>query len=198
MAMPASGNIAIISAPQTCGSICASVAQTVGSLAALGADACKSTPVCMRNFYNYVGPASTRGVGFCQISCAGACNTASICNTICVCTPSALVAGQCYIITLNHCLTSNTQTGSRSCLILCCNGTALYNCDVSLGSTANFSCTFTLCDTQTLCFMQCAIHPVAGGTGLSCVCTCITTISNSTPAHGLFANTGAACIIFTC
>ena len=53
--MPASGSIGIISAPQTNGSICTVVGQTTGSLLALGADACKTKPVSMRNFYSYVG-----------------------------------------------------------------------------------------------------------------------------------------------
>jgi hypothetical protein len=198
--MPASGSIGIISAPQTNGSICTVVGQTIGSLLALGADARKAKPVCMRNFYSYVGPAASVGVGFCQISTAGACGTSTICNTICICVPSStpMVAGQCYNITLNHCLTSNTQSGSRSCIILCCNGSALYNCSVSLGGTTNFSCTFTMCDTQTICFMQCSIHPVPGGTGLSCTNTTVTNVTNASPAHGLFANTGAGCLIFTC
>lgn len=53
MAMPASGSIAIISAPQTCGSICAAVGVASGSLSTLSVAAGKTAPHCMREFYGY-------------------------------------------------------------------------------------------------------------------------------------------------
>ena len=53
MAMPTSGSIAIISAPQTCGSICAAVGVASGSLSTLSVAAGKTAPHCMREFYGY-------------------------------------------------------------------------------------------------------------------------------------------------
>jgi hypothetical protein len=53
--MPTSGSIAIISAPQTCGSICAAVGIASGSLSTLSVAAGKSAPHAMREFYGYSG-----------------------------------------------------------------------------------------------------------------------------------------------
>lgn len=66
MAMPTSGCIAIKSAPQTCGSICAAVVQggggASGSLSALSVSAGKSAPHCMREFYGYSPPTGSISV----------------------------------------------------------------------------------------------------------------------------------------
>ena len=53
MPMPASGCIAIISAPQTCGSICAAVGCASGSLLTLSAAAGPSQTGAMSDFYGY-------------------------------------------------------------------------------------------------------------------------------------------------
>ena len=58
MAMPLSGTIAIISAPQTCGSICAAVGCASGSLLALSVAAGKTAPHSMTEFYGYSNPNS--------------------------------------------------------------------------------------------------------------------------------------------
>ena len=71
MAMPASGSIAIISAPQACGSICAAVGCASGSLTTLSVAAGKSAPHCMREFYGYASSVDidyNGGTYICSIS----------------------------------------------------------------------------------------------------------------------------------
>lgn len=196
MAMPATGSIAIISAPQTCGSICASVAQSTGSLLALGADACKTLPISMASFHSYVGPATYHAIGFCLMSQTGTNGVSnSVTNCNCVCSNVAAIAGQCYNITLNHCLCSTNCTGGRAIVCLCCNSATLYGCTVLAGSTgAGFSCTFNVHGGDTICIYALALHGAPGvGTPASCVRSCITSISNASPAYGLFCKGAASC-----
>jgi hypothetical protein len=199
MGMPASGSIAILNNTlQTCSSICASVLGGSGCLTDLSIVAGKEAPHCMREFYSFCRETSYKCVGLNQISTAGTNGTASICRTDCICSNPAMSTDQCYTVTICHCLCSNTQTGSQSFACACCNSTSLYSCirNNTLGAI-NFSCSFLVVAGDTICVKMCAIHPVAGGTGISCAFVCITAVS---PTRGLFcrATSPITCTIFTC
>jgi hypothetical protein len=197
MAMPASGTIAIISAPQTCGSICAAIGCASGSLSTLSVVAGKTAPHAMTEFYGYTN--TYKQIGLCNISAAGTNGTSSRCSTDCICSNSAMVAGQCYTITLCHTMCANTCTGSLSCIIVYCNGSGKYSCSRSNTNcaTVTFSCSFAITSSDTACIMQCAVHGVAGGTGISCACSCITSVAATL---GLFCKTTGCsdCCVYTC
>jgi hypothetical protein len=200
MAMPASGNIAIINNTlQTCSSLCASVLGSTGSLLDASVIAGKTAPHAMSEFYSFCRENSYKCVGLNQISAAGSNGTASVCSTDCICSTSAMVADQCYTITICHCLCTNTCTGSAAYARGCCNSASLYSCTKSNTSSgwSTFSCTFNVIQGDTICVMICAIHPIPGGTCCSCVYECIHTV---VATRGLFCRAASpiACTIYTC
>jgi hypothetical protein len=199
MAMPTSGNIAIINNTlQTCSSICASVLGNTGCLSDLSIVAGKTAPHCMREFYGFCRETSYKGVGLNQISVAGTNGSASICRTDCICSNPAMSTDQCYTITICHCLCTNTQTGSYSYTKACCNGSSLYCCikpHLSAG-WSSFFCSFTVRYGDTICVMMCATHPSGGGSCVSCVFECITSVAAT---RGLFCRVPPfTCGIYTC
>lgn len=198
MAIPTGGTIAIISAPQTCGSICAAVGVACGSLCGLGIIAGKTASYTMSSFYTYAP--SWRCVGLSNISTAGTCGTSTVCSTDCICISSAMVVGQCYTITLCHALSANTCTTSRAVIIVTCGGTKKYCCCTCGGCAAcNFSCSFAVNCANTLCVLQCAIHPCAcPGTGKSCTRTCITSVGATCGLICLTSVGCTCCCIYSC
>ena len=201
--MPASGDIGLKFCQGTaCSSICVAVGGSLSNLSALGATANKAAPVSMRNFYNYVGPAAYHAIGYSNISATGTVGTTARCSLDCLCSNPASIANQCYTITLCHNMCSNTATGSRSFICVCCNGAGLYGCQVAAGgAAASFSCTLTATGGETFCFWMCALHPPVGGTGISCAQTCITSVANASPTYGLFcigASSCCCCVVYTC
>lgn len=103
MAMPASGSLGIISAPQACGSICAAVGITSGSLSALSVAATppKTAPHSMLEFYGYVPGLAirvdTQWVGTCG-SGNGMCGQVYLkCSTTVICSGSIIAweQGEC-------------------------------------------------------------------------------------------------------
>jgi len=135
MAMPASGSIAIISAPQTCGSICAAVGLASGSLSALSVAA--GTAGCMRNFYGY-NPVVTRNVNF---SCTILLNSSVAC---CKCGQlsysSTRATGECFYpsFCFDICKTTDLCISYAGVCVIC-NAVTIYSCELSgkLGGTAS-------------------------------------------------------------
>lgn len=122
MAMPASGTVAIISAPQTCGSICAAVQVASGSLLLLSQCAGKSGPHGMTEFYGYAGP---KVVTLYQCSVSG---TIGVSTTIAGCwflnISPAIAAGECFFVTFNASMGTVSQGSSAiACFaVYCCCG----------------------------------------------------------------------------
>lgn len=199
MPMPASGSIAILNNTlQTCSSICASVLGDRECLSVLSIIAGKTAPHCMSEFYSFCRETSYKAVGLNQISVAGTNGTATTCRTDCICSNPAMSTDQCYTITICHCLCANTCTGSQSFACGCCNGVGVYSCTrPNILGAVSFSCSFPVVAGDTICVKICSIHPIPGGTGISCAFVCITSVL---PTRGLFcrAATPITCTIYTC
>jgi hypothetical protein len=198
MAMPASGSIAIIdNTLQTCSSVCAGVNYASGSLETLSIIAGKTAPHAMTEFYSFCRETSYKQIGFSNISATGTVNTAARCSLDCICSNSAMVAGQCYTITLCHCIASNSCVGGLACVQVC-GVTVPYCCAVTAGGAAvTLSCAFLVKDTNAVCIISRAAHPGAAGGGVSCAMSCITTIVGTL---GLFCKTTgcSCCCVYSC
>ena len=135
MAMPASGSIAIISAPQACGSICAAVGLASGSLSALSVAAGKIAPHAMSEFYGYTNQTN---VNIQPISVA--CGPYAICCCGCLQPGNSVPVGDCYFPNYSWqlCASNITPTGAFVCIK--CNGTTIYQCSVS---SKAFTCSGT-------------------------------------------------------
>lgn len=130
MAMPASGSIAIISAPQTCGSICAAVGCASGSLTTLSVAAGKTAPHCMREFYGYTPAPALACVSLSSInSCTDYSNIAYCLSELCT---VGMGAGQCYVPTISYAVANSIISGFRprasSSVCLFCNGVCVCGC----------------------------------------------------------------------
>jgi len=203
MAMPLSGCLGIKAcvnavACTSIGAAVCGVAPANSCLSALSIAAGKTAPYTMTSFYGYTQ--TFKAIGFSNISRVGTVGVSNtVCSLDCLCSNTAMVAGQCYTITLCHQLASNNQTGSRACVQVC-GITAPYCCVVLNGGAAcNFSCSFVVCQGQAVCIINLAIHTIAGGTpAQSCALTCITSVS-PTPI-GLFCKTTGCslCLVYTC
>lgn len=200
MAMPASGQIGLLNC--ITGINCSSISFAVTgnntppkTLSALSICAGKTAPYSMTKFYGYTNV--FKQVGFCNISRVGTNGVSStVCSLDCICSNTAMVAGQCYTITLCHQICSNSCTGSRACVQVC--GAANYCCVVSNGQVgASFSCSFVVSQGQAICMINLASHGLAGGTPVSCARTCITSIA---PTMGLFCKTTGCsdCTVWSC
>jgi hypothetical protein len=119
MAMPASGTIAIISSPQTCGSICAAVGLASGSLSTLSVAASKAAPHAMTEFYGFVqttttsnAPWTPKTVRFSAASPTTGTLGSSSCvlRSNCIGTSTAMVAGECYNVSLTYVISACTGT----------------------------------------------------------------------------------------
>jgi len=130
MAMPASGSIAIISAPQTCGSICAAVGTASGSLSTLSVAAgspYSTAPYCMREFYSYT-PALPTAVNFSQIYYNGGDNGTY--SYSCVKPNCPTTAGDCYCLCtfFNLCVDFSQSPSSYAIMCVRCNTVQTYCC----------------------------------------------------------------------
>jgi hypothetical protein len=198
MAMPASGLLYIISGSSVCRSICGALACASGDLVTLGVTAGKTAPYTMSSFYSFCRENSYKCVGLNQISVAGTDGTASSCRTDCICSNSAMVADQCYTVTICNCLCVGTGTGSLAIACGCCNTARLYCCRILNNNPAvNFSCSFPVVQGDTICTMICALHPVPDGFGKSCSFECITAVAAT---RGLFCRAASpiTCSVCTC
>jgi len=128
MAMPASGSIAIISAPQACGSICAAVGTASGSLTALSVAAGKSAPHAMTEFYGYT---SAVDVNFTQIYYNG--GDGSTCSYSCTKPNCPTTAGDCYCLCTYYNLCVDFSQSPFSYAIMCvrCNGIQTHCCCIN-------------------------------------------------------------------
>ena len=204
MAIPSSGILRISGCSQACGSIMKAVAaaNTVPqNLLKLGADGCMARPVCMSDFYSFVGPAGGHTVGYSNISASGCLGTTARCSLDCICSNVASVAGQCYCITLCNNLCVNNSAGSCSIACAIYDGASLYSCSLTgiVGGTASFSCTFVVCGGCTFCLWLCASHPGAPGVCSSCAQIYISNISCLTPTYGIFTRAATyCCCVYSC
>jgi hypothetical protein len=124
MAMPASGNIAIISAPQTCGSICAAVVCASGSLNTLSNAAGKATPHCMREFYSF----AWNVVNLTQVSSTG-CGGTTACACTCLSYSGTRATNECYCVCLCGDMSTVGQGASScACFHVTCNSVLKYCC----------------------------------------------------------------------
>lgn len=192
MAMPTSGSIAIISAPQTCGSICAAVGTASGSLSTLSVAAGKIAPHCMREFYGY---SSVTPVNFIQYAATGTYSvSAYVSRSYCI-SPQPAGAGSYTVCITGRLLELFQSFGSwsRICvmdgttqrLCACClvGGTPPVTTCVSFASTsANKVCVIVdACARCTACKggSNAAGGLTITGTGyeLGTTCTCAQAIS---------------------
>jgi hypothetical protein len=156
MAMPASGSLGIISAPQTCGSICAAVGIANGSLTTLSLCADKTTaPYCMSEFYNYAPPT----VRLVCTSCSGNFGNLATAN-ICICNQS-MYTSSCYTLCMRADIsTQNQGTDSFACVVVYKAGSIIFTCTVTNGASASNQLFSTLvCQGNTMCALLCACAP---------------------------------------
>jgi hypothetical protein len=147
MAMPSSGSIGLVSAPQTCGSIACAVCGTNASppysLNTLSAAAGKSAPHSMLEFYGYSPAPTWKTVYFSNIS--STCpNYDDICECTCACltTSSAMASGDCYFPAFSwNFYKPTTAAPTPVCVHLLCNGVTKYCCGF-ISKTA-YSCSGT-------------------------------------------------------
>lgn len=191
MGMPSSGSLGLRACQAClCSSISCGVCGTLEastSLLSMGVSAGKTADHGMLEFYNFCRETSYKSIGFSNISRVGTNGVSStVCSLDCICSNGAMVAGQCYTITLCHFLCSNNCTGSRACVQLC--GTAInYCCVITNGAPGvSFSCSFVVDQADTVCMINLALHGVVGGTPVSCARTCITSVAAT---EGLFCKT---------
>jgi hypothetical protein len=153
MTMPVSGTIAIISAPQTCGSICASIGCASGSLATLSALTGRAAPYSMLDFYDYTNTcvSFTKYYEFCPNG------SACICTCYCIVYNTPMLAGQCYCVRYNGFIDSFGSSGSVSSVRLYCNGLNILTCCVSTGGGATVSWQWPVV-AGTYYTINCSIH----------------------------------------
>ena len=159
--MPASGSIAIISAPQTCGSICAAVGIASGSLCTLSLSAARPTPYCMRNFYGF---STDKCIYLSVISQSGTFGVSgSVCGVYCVNRNPAMSAGQCFTINFTGSLgTINQPAGSCAFILVYCNGTNVGGCSITTAACCNSislpaSGSWTVTNATSMCVVLCAL-----------------------------------------
>lgn len=152
MAMPASGNIAILSTPQTCGSISCAVDGNntpPKCLTTLGSTAGFSAPFCMSDFYGY-SPTSAIPVSLVTLTCYSATGLEYCSTRICAC---GLSTGNCYVPHISWML-SGVESRNTACVKLYCNGSVKCSCYISNTSdlksgtwcpTIAFGTCWTLC-----------------------------------------------------
>ena len=158
MSMPASGSIAIISAPQTCGSICAAVGCASGSLTTLSVAAGKTAPHGMREFYGY---SSTSPINFTNITC---CQSIRISYTLSL--VGEVNAGTCVGATFCYYVT-NGGGKVTSCAAVYCNGVVKYNC---LGIGTGTFPTFTILSTDSVCVCTRAADLIGSSYAVARIC----------------------------
>ncbi len=190
MAMPASGCIAIVSAPQTCGSISAAVCGTAqGScLSALSVAAGKTAPHCMTEFYGYAG--SYTPINMCVYG-GGGCGSGSAISLTCL-TPTITVAGDCYCACYCVGLDARVQaSGSFACVCIARAGTAVLNCNVSAGSCANPSVSFLVCCGQAVTANICGCSTCSTCSTSATACLCLLSIT-CVSTKGLYCRGGSS------
>lgn len=163
MSMPASGSIAIISAPQTCGSICAAVGCASGSLTTLSVAAGKTAPHSMTEFYGYAPPSP---INFTNITC---CQTPTISYT--VSSVGGLLANTCVGATFWY-LIDNGGGKVSSCAVVYCNSVIKYSC--TLISHGAFP-TFTIRSIDTVCVCTRASDLLGSSFASACIKLCALT-----------------------
>jgi hypothetical protein len=187
MAMPASGSIAIISAPQACGSICASVAVASGSLSTLSACAGKLAPHSMLEFYGFAWNA------YCLVlTSQTGCGTSTAACSLNTLSKTGMGVQDCFSICVRGSMGTVGQGASSSaCLRIYCDTTSVALC--TLG--ANLCCTgivlgpYVICQTTTFCVVTC---------GVTTATACVNCSSSCALIVGFINTVGANCILSTC
>jgi hypothetical protein len=139
----------------------------------------------LTNFQNYCGGY----VNFCQIGTTG-CGGAYVCACLGVVTSPAMVAGECYCITIGGSISTTGQgTSSCGCFQILCNAANKYCCVVGANTCApSLGATFQVNYGDTVKVITCAVttSTACGGTANSNACL------NSSNIKGGFSN--GACI----
>ena len=163
MAMPASGSIAIISAPQACGSICAAVGCASGSLTTLSVAAGKTAPHSMSEFYNYVPKLP---VDFIQYTTFGTLGVSSYVYRYYCVNPKPSTGTYSLCIRGDLC-TVGQQSGLWARVCVTCNAVSKYCCCVGFNVCAplNVWAAFTVgtTDCVRVCAHACATNTACQG-----------------------------------
>ncbi|MZQ50423.1 MAG: hypothetical protein GT598_15605 [Bacteroidales bacterium] len=174
MAMPASGNIAILdNTLQTCSSIsCAVTGNNTPPkcLTALGAAAGFTAPYKMSDFYGY-GAVVYKSVSFSNIASTCPNNDELIeCTCSYLAYSTAMSSGDCYCPTFCWCLSRGGTTTRNGTMVarICCNGSIKCTCCVICGAAVNCSGTwsFLVKYNDTVCVLTCAVRHLTDTTAL--------------------------------
>ena len=173
MAMPSSGSIAIISAPQTCGSICAAVGCASGSLTTLSVAAGKSAPHAMSEFYGYMPPAPI-AINFHTI----ACSVSQYNSYWNACTTPIHIAqvNDCYCACIGYSLSVGAASNIQASASFICNGSTLFTCTIAFGIPQSGSFSYTRCYGDIVCACVRACHTL--GTVTACATISINSITD--------------------
>ena len=192
MAMPASGSIAIISAPQACGSICAAVGVASGSLTTLSVAAGKTAPHAMTEFYNY-SPA--KDINFCQYYYNGGDGGGNSCSCTCTYSTPAMVSPESYCLCTfyNLCVDFSQSPSALACICITCNGVGVLYCCVNYSTfCANAAFSRTVDYNDVIRIINRAYTNVLGCSGGVRSQICISTI---VPISGSFDRGTTCCNI---
>jgi len=173
MAMPASGNIAILdNTLQTCSSISCAVdgnATPPKCLTALGVNAGFSSPYCMSDFYGYTTAVTYKCLYFTTISSTCPNGTAlSECTCSYIVVSAALSAGETVCPTFYWNL-SRGGVGERTGTMvarICCNGSIKCSCCLVTANavSCNGNWTFPITQGDSVCIVICAVKHVTDTT----------------------------------
>jgi hypothetical protein len=175
MAIPTSGSIAIISAPQTCGSICAAVGLASGSLSALSVAAGKSAPHCMREFYGYVPPTPVNMQYIYGTGTNGASTTIARCHCI---TPKPVGAEAYTVCLCGNLSTVGAYSGSYAKWCVTCNYTPLICCCIPYNTCCIPSLSVSVDYNDTLRLYTCVYVSNTAG-NYSCARMCLNTVTGT-------------------
>lgn len=194
MGVPSSGCLALNTNVQA--DLCSNIRYALGSpayssLCSLSIIAGKTAPHSMREFLSFCRETSYKQVGLCCIADTGYGTSGvdyQVWREYCICSNPAMVAGQCYTITLCHCLQASTCNGTVAIVDTICNSSSVYYCVLQMTNTPSlFSCSLIVRAGDEVCTVICAVHaqPDGGSPARSCVTRCAVS-----PTFGLFCCTG--------
>lgn len=194
MAMPASGNIAILdNTLQTCSSISCAVDGNntpPKCLSQLAVSAGFSAPYCMSDFYGY-GAVTYKCIYYCDIASTCPNSDATVeCTCSCLASNGAMTTGECYCPTFCWQLRRG-GVGERTGIMMariCCNGSIKCTCCVVTANATNCSgsWSFLVDYNDTVCVVTCATRHVTDTTTLP--------VSASICLSSLISTSGSFCV----
>ena len=167
-AMPTSGSIGIISAPQSCGSICAAVGCASGSLTTQSLAAGKTAPHAMTEFYGY-SPATA--VDFTNICCNTGFNISETLSSV----NPLMALGDCFGTTYCYCINKTLSKSVSALVQVFCNTVSIFCCPASQANETNTIPTFTYCYNDNVCVCTGAYDSTGTFCASATICLCAIT-----------------------